>query len=143
MTGFTKAIYSTRYFDWVFGIGGILCLAALTLSALKEFPLPSPPEQPILYGVVLCATVIAVSLLSCLTSRLDHHFADDYLFQLLAQSAMIAVVAIIVIAIARDLVLLPLFGGPQSTSMIVAIVPVVGLSWAIGYFFLRLRGTGA
>jgi hypothetical protein len=136
-------LYSTRYFDWVFGIGAILCLAALTLSAVKEFPLPSPPEQPILYGVVLCATVIAVSLLSCLTSRLDHRYADDYLFQLLAQSAMIAVVAIILVSIAKDLVLLPLFGGTQAPLMIITVIPVVGLSWALGYFYLRLRGTGA
>lgn len=142
MTSFTRKLYSTRYFDRVFGLSAILCLAGLLLSATREFPLPPLPEQPIVYGLVLCATVIALTLLSCLTSRLDHRYADDYLFQLLSQSAMIALVAIILVAIAKDLVLLPLFGGPQATLMMVSVIPVAGLSWALGYFFLRLRGTG-
>ncbi|GEM_PF-1348859 len=143
MTSFTKAIYSTRYFDWVFALGAVLCLMVLLFSASREFPLPPLPSQPVLYGLILCATVFAIALLSCLTSRLDHRYADDYLFQLLAQSAMIAVVAIILVSVAKDLVLLPLFGGSQAPLMTVTVIPVVGLSWAIGYFFLRLRGTGA
>ncbi len=142
MTSFTRKLYSTRYFDWVFGLSAILCLAALLLPATRESPLPSLPEQPIVYGLVLCTTVIALALLSCLTSRLDHRFADDYLFQLLCQSAMIGLFAVILVALAKDLALLPIFGGPQTTLMTITVIPVVGVSWPIGYFFLRLRGTG-
>lgn len=142
MASFTRKIYSTRYFDWMFGLSAILCLAALLLPATREFSLPQLPVQPIVYGLVLCATVIALTLLSCLTSRLDHRYADDYLFQLLSQSAMIALVAIILVAVAKDLVLLPVFGGPQTTLMTITVIPVVGVSWATGYFYLRLRGTG-
>lgn len=143
MTSFTKRLYSTRYFDWVFGLGGILCLTGLLLSATRPFPLPPLPENPLVYGLVLCATVIALALLSCLTSRLDQRFADDYLFQLLAQSAMISVFATILVSFVKDVVLLPLFGGTQAPFMTATVIPVVGLSWAIGYFYLRLRGTGA
>lgn len=142
MTSFTKRLYSTRYFDWVFGINALLCLSALLISAGADLPIAPEVDRPILFGLAMCATVIAVSLLSCLTSRLDHRYADDYLFQLLSQSAMIALIAIILVTIVRDIVLLPIFGAPPTSLAIITVIPVIGVAWATGYFFLRWRGTG-
>lgn len=143
MTSFTNSLYSTRYFDWVFGISALLGLGAIVLSADADLPIAPETNRPILFGLVMCATVILVSLLSCLTSRLDRRYADDYLFQLLSQSGMIALFAIILVTIVRDVILLPIFGAPQTSLTVVTVLPVIGVAWAIGYFFLRLRGTGA
>lgn len=142
MTSFTKRLYSTRYFDWVFGISALLCIFAIALSADADLPVAQDAERPILFGLAMCATAIAASLLFCLTSRLDHRFADDYLFQLLSQSAMIALFAVILVTIIRDMVLLPIFGAPQTSLTMITVLPVIGVAWPIGYFFLRWRGTG-
>ncbi|WP_284125407.1 hypothetical protein [Parerythrobacter aestuarii] len=138
----SKGLYAPRLADLTFAIIGTGSLAILGFGAER-------PDLPMLEGEFqaraghwLLAFVVAAGIATALSHRFDRQRWDDYMRQVVAQSALIGMVTFIIAAALAEVTAFHLFGVPISRPMTLGAIPMAGLAWSIGYAFLRWRGTG-
>jgi len=88
-------------------------------------------------GLAVLATAI-YSLLAAWGGNMDRRCGEDYVFQLIANAAVVAVVTTMLAHVVWDLNFLNEMGLPKPASG--DIIGVMMLSWAFGYYFYRFRG---
>ena len=136
-------LYAPRFADLFFGLAGIGSTVLLVFGSSRQVPQAQAGEPAGFPGIALAGAVILIAILSCFVHRFDRKGWDDYMFQVVAQSALIGMVSLLIAGMALDFVLSPWLGVPQSRQMVHGMIPIALTSWTIGYFYLRLRGTGA
>ena len=140
MSGTAKGLYATRFVDLTF-ILMAGSAALMMLSGQKPILPQGTAGNGSLSGLFLFALVLLVALGACLFHAFDRKKWDDYMGQIVSQSAMIGIVSTIVSGAIFDLLIGPNVALTRPPSMLQGMVPVAALSWAIGYGFLRVRGT--
>jgi len=91
-------------------------------------------------GLAVLATAI-IALLATWGTNMDRRCAEDYVFQLITNAAVIAVVSTMFVHLIWDMSFLNEMGLPKPESS--DAVGVMMLSWAFGYYFYRFRGVKA
>lgn len=137
-----KGLYSPVLVNLIFALMGIASAAKLALSRLpRDLPSLEPAAHDLL-GFVMLASVVVCAIAACLYHRVDRRGWDDYMGQVFTQSAVIAMVSLIMSAVVADLIAVKILGAPIQLPLIAGTVPMAGIAWSMGYFFLRWRGTG-
>jgi len=88
-------------------------------------------------GVAVLATAI-IALLATWGADMDRRCGEDYVFQLIANAAVVAVITTMFVHLVWDMNFLNGLGLPKPASS--DIIGVMMLSWAFGYYFYRARG---
>lgn len=121
--------------DWLFLFMLIASVALLLLSGLKTdivryVPPPLFPKLALLIGAT-----IALSAIATVGARLDRKHLDDYMFQMVANGAVIAIITTILVNMIWEIGsgLLPVLTRDD-------LIAVMMGSWSLGYFFYRWRG---
>lgn len=136
-----QGLYAPRLADLTFGVIGLGSLYILGFGAER-------PDLPLLdgdfqnrVGQWLLAFVALAGLATAISHRFDRKRWDDYMRQVVSQSALIGMVAFLVAGALAEVTAFHMFGGPISRPLALGALPMAGLAWSIGYFFLRWRGT--
>lgn len=137
-----KGLYAPRIVDMTFAVMGIGSGVVLFQASKVSIPATEAVLHP-QHGLILLATIAAIALSACAYHFIDRRGWDDYMGQVVTQSAMIAMVTIILSGIAIDFLLAPLAGFSLPRLSVQGMIPIACLAWAIGYGFLRWRGTSA
>lgn len=107
----------------------------LVLSGLKTDvrPFVPPPLFPKLALVI--GAMITLSAIATLGAKLDRRHLDDYMFQMVANGAVIGIVTTLFVNMLWEIGadILP----PITNDDLIAVM--LG-SWSLGYFFYRIRG---
>lgn len=124
--------------DWLFLFMLTASVALLLMSGLKSdvrqfVPPPLFPKVALLIGAVLLLSAIAT-----VGAKLDRKHLDDYMFQMVANGAVIAIVTTLLVNMIWEMgsAILP----PITRDDLIA--AMMG-SWSLGYFFYRWRGLNA
>lgn len=121
--------------DWIFlfllAASVFLLVLSGTKTEVRSFvPPPLLPKLALLIGAM-----IAMSAIATFGAKLDRKHLDDYMFQMVANGAVIGIVTTLFVnmlwQIASDI--LP----PITNDDLIAVM--IG-SWSLGYFFYRWRG---
>ncbi len=138
-----KGLYAPRFVDLTFAAMGLG--SALLLFNSNGFSAPHPLTEANvpLTGIALLGLALVIGVVACFTHKTDQRGWDDYMGQVVSQSALIAMVTIILTGTVFDFLIAPWLGIAAPDMMIQSMVPIACLAWAIGYGFLRWRGTGA
>jgi hypothetical protein len=131
-------MYSPRAFDVLFALLGIICASLFVQWSGVEIPAIAPAANPLAKGAALTGVAIAGSVLSTLSTKFDQKWADDYVFQTLSKSALMAVIGFIFAAVLYTLLFAENLGRVSSYGMIALLCAC----WSVSYFIVRLRGTG-
>lgn len=136
-----KGLYAPRFTDLTFGMMGIGSALLLGFGPHNaEARLQSTVFDPMV-GTLVLGFVVVFGIAACLYHRIDRRSWDDYMAQIVSQSALIGMVTFLMAGAVGEIVALQLLGGPVQLPMIMGGVPMACLGWAIGYGFLRVRGT--
>lgn len=95
---------------------------------------------PMIQTLLLIGGTIIAAVLAVFGSNLDRRCAEDYLFQILANAAHIAVIVTVLVNMFWLLAMLA-FHLPHMTGQNLCGVLVLG--WCFGYYWFRLRGVKA
>lgn len=121
--------------DWLFVLLLTASIAGLVIGGLKTevsqfVPPPLFPKLALLMGAMV--TLLAIATLG---AKLDRKHLDDYMFQMVANGAVIGVITTIFVNILWEIGsdILP----PITNDDLIAVM--IG-SWSLGYFFYRWRG---
>jgi len=121
--------------DWIFVVllTGSVVLLILSGQKTDVAPLVAAPLFPKL-ALLIGATVI-FSAIATLGARLDRKHLDDYMFQMVANGAVIGIITTLFVNMIWEAGSgnLP----PISKDDLIAVM--IG-SWSLGYFFYRWRG---
>ena len=93
--------------------------------------------DPVMQGIMLVAGTILIGFLILLGSDLDRRFTEDYLFQMLANAALIAVGTTALINMFW-LGAMQFYQLPELTAQ--NITGVMVLAFFLGYYLFRFRG---
>ncbi len=137
-----KGLYAPRLVDFTFGIMGLGSAVLLANGQSLALPPIHAPLPPLLSGTIVLATVVLIGISACVMHRIDRKGWDDYMGQIVTQSAMIGMVTLLLCGVAIDFLLGPLLSVDSPRSMIQGMVPIAAFAWSIGYGFLRWKGTG-
>ena len=121
--------------DWLF----VIMLFASVFLAVSDglqsdvYQFVPPPLFPKL--ALLTGAMVLFSALATLGAKLDRRHLDDYMFQMVANGAVIAIITTILVNMVWEIASgsLP----PITRNDLVAVM--MG-SWSLGYFFYRWRG---
>ena len=121
--------------DWLFGALlaasiAMLWLGGLQAQASQFVPPPLFPKLALLIGAM---TVL--SALATLGARLDRKHLDDYMFQMVANGAIIGIITSLFVHMLWEIgsdILPPITGDD--------LIAVMIGGWSLGYFFYRWRG---
>lgn len=91
-------------------------------------------------GLAIALTSL-IALYAVWAAKFDRQCAEDYVFQLVTNAALIAVITAMLSHAIWDFSMLNARGLPKPTSG--EIMGVLMLSWAMGYIFYRARGVNA
>lgn len=139
MTSLLKIMYRTAAFDGLFAVIGLLSAYGIYYSLGDTAPVVEVASDPLSKGLALVATVLVTTMIASLINHFDQRFTDDFTFQTLAKSAMIALFAFMFAFMAWGILFQREFGEiPQRTSLAMLIV-----AWSLAYFYTRWRGTRA
>jgi len=139
MPGLMKKLYSPVACDVMFAVVGLASVLSMFRLAATPIAAIVPPDNPIAKGAAILAAVLAGSLVSILTSRIDQTSADDFVFGTLTKSALMGMMAFLLASAGWYVALVHSFGALSSFSMIMLAVAC----WTVCYFIVRLRGTSA
>lgn len=121
--------------DWLFLFLLTASIVILVISGLKAeasqfVPPPLFPKLALLIGAMVTLSAIAT-----LGAKFDRKHLDDYLFQMIANGAVIGIITTMFVKAAWEIGsdILP----PITSDDLMAIM--IG-SWSLGYFFYRFRG---
>lgn len=136
-----QGLYAPRFVDIAFAIMGIGAGMLLALGSQLPVQATLSPQASSAAGFILFGAVLLTAFASCLVHHIDRRGWDDYMGPVITHSAMIAIITLLLVGVGFDFLLAPNFGLKSPDSMIQGMVPIACLSWAIGYFFLRWKGT--
>ncbi|MEZ5708065.1 MAG: hypothetical protein R3E02_01610 [Blastomonas sp.] len=127
-----RSLSSTTKMDLMFGF-----LAIVGGIAIARGP------QPVLHwalvtGLAIAALTILFSIAAALAAKIDRRCSDDYGFQLMANAAVVGVVATLFISLIWDMDFVAALGIAPPDGR--ALNGVLLLSWASGYAIYRFRG---
>lgn len=136
-------LYKPRFADLFFGLAGVGSTTLLIFGSSRPVQQAASSAPSVSLGLALAGAVIAIAMLSCFAHKIDRRGWDQYMFQIMAQSAYIGMISFLIAGVALDFLLSPWLGLPQSQQMVLGKLPIAVTSWAIGYFYLRVTGTEA
>ena len=139
MTNLARRIYSPLAFDTIFGICAVASAIMLWFGAGHAVPAIAPPAEPWHKGAALIGIVLTGGALASATTRLDQKLADDFVFQVLAKSAFIGLCVFIFAVVLWTLLFENSLGALSGFTVFCLAMG----GWSFGYFYTRLRGTGA
>ena len=130
-------IYKSLKPDWAFGFVLVVGLGLLVLEVQDPQELVVATwSAPTIAGAAIMLTIV-IALLATIVAALDRKKTDDYHFQIMANSAIIANITAIFVNMAWNL------AEPQLGTMSVQIlIAILLFAWGLGYFFYRWRGFG-
>lgn len=137
-----KGLYSPTMVNLIFALMGVASAAKLAFMTLPAELAALDRSSSDMIGPVMLASVVICAVAACLYHRVDRRGWDDYMGQVFTQSAVIALVALLLAAVMADLFAVKVLGAPIQLPLISGVVPMAGIAWSMGYFFLRWRGTG-
>ncbi len=143
MTQTAKGLYATRFVDITFAVMAVGSAVLLTNSGkLPAAGIAAEDTNP-LSGVYLFGAVVLVAISACIAHNFDRRGWDDYMGQIVSQSALIGMITVLLSGAVFDFLIAPAFGARTPDLMIQGMVPIGAFAWAFGYGFLRWRGTNA
>ena len=137
-----KGLYTPRIVDLTFAVMGLGSAVMLVQTGSLARTTPAIAAHPY-QGLILLGCVAFIALSACAYHFIDRRGWDDYMGQVVTQSAMIAMVTIILSGIVIDFLLTPAAGITLPRLSVQGLIPIACFAWAIGYGFLRWKGTGA
>lgn len=137
-----KGLYAPRVVDLAVGLMGLGSAALLAFGPMQPNPDIMASSIHPLAGPLLLASVVICGIAACLFHRIDRRGWDDYMAQIVSQSALIGMVTFLLSAALAEIGAMNFMSGINPLPMMRGAIPMATLAWAIGYFFLRWRGTG-
>jgi drug/metabolite transporter (DMT)-like permease len=121
--------------DWIFAFMLTASVVLLVLSGLKTDVRPLVPSPLFPKLALLIGATVALSIMATLGAKLDRKHLDDYMFQMVANGAVIGIVTTLFVNMLWEIGsdILP----PLTSDDLIAVM--IG-SWSLGYFFYRWRG---
>ena len=138
-----KGLYATRFVDITFAVMGLGSAALLYNAGALILPHTVTAANKAWVGPVLLGAVFLIALSACLYHKIDQRGWDDYMGQIVTQSALIGMVSILLTGVVYDFLIAPWLGATAPAMMVQGMVPIACLAWAMGYGFLRWKGTSA
>ena len=138
-----KGLYTPRFVDVTFAVMGLGSATLLYNAGALTLPHSIIAANEGWVGPVLRGAVLRIALSSCLFHKIDQRGWDDYMGQIVTQSALIAMVTLILSGVVYDFLIAPWLGATAPALMVQGMVPIACLAWAMGYGFLRWKGTSA
>ena len=130
-------IYKSLKPDWAFGFVLIVGLGLLVLEVRDPVNYVAASWSASAIAGAAIALTLIIALLATIVAALDRKKTDDYHFQIMANSAIIANITAIFVNMVWKL------AEPQLGTMTVQImIAILLVAWGFGYFFYRWRGVG-
>ncbi|MEO0441922.1 MAG: hypothetical protein AAF067_13750 [Pseudomonadota bacterium] len=130
-------IYKSLRPDWAFGFVLVVGITLLILETRDPIELATATWSPALIAGTAIGFTVVIGFFSTIVAKLDRRKTDDYHFQIMANSAIIANITAIFVSLAWSL------AEPQLGTMSIQIlIAILLLAWGLGYFFYRWRGFG-
>ena len=121
--------------DWLFLFLLSASIVILVTGGLKDEPITFVPPPLFPKLAALIGAMVILSAIAAVGAKLDRRHLDDYMFQMIANGAVIGIISTIFLKmiweVGKDV--LP----PITSDDLMAVL--VG-SWSLGYFFYRWRG---
>ncbi|MEL7453956.1 MAG: hypothetical protein AAGJ50_11365, partial [Pseudomonadota bacterium] len=109
----------------------------LILEVRDPVELVTATWSPEIIAVTTIGFTVVIGLFATVVAKFDRRKTDDYHFQIMANSAIIANITAIFVSLAWSL------AEPQLGTMSIQIlIAILLLAWGLGYFFYRWRGFG-
>jgi len=137
----SQGLYAPLLVDLTFGFMGLGSIFILAFGPTNTPPATAIASDKSNGGFVIAACVILITLVSCIVHKWDRKGWDDYMQQIVTQSALIGMVSLLLAGVLWDFVLTPMFGMPVSPRLVLSMIPIACTAWSIGYFYLRFNGT--
>ena len=136
MPNLARKLNSPVVHDVVFGMVGLGSLATLVLAGGHGAPAIEAAAQPLRTGATLVALLVTATALGTTSSRLDNG-KDEYVFRVLAKSALIGMLSLVFSAVFWGALFADNLGELSATTLL-----ALGLGgWSLGYLYTRIRGT--
>ncbi|MEL6875946.1 MAG: hypothetical protein AAGM33_10775 [Pseudomonadota bacterium] len=130
-------IYKSLKPDWAFGFVLVVGIILLILEVRDPVELVTATWSPEIIAVTTIGFTVVIGLFATVVAKFDRRKTDDYHFQIMANSAIIANITAIFVSLAWSL------AEPQLGTMSIQIlIAILLLAWGLGYFFYRWRGFG-
>lgn len=139
MPGLLRKIYSLPGFYAAFLLVALAGAGGVLQSSDNAFPAIAAAADPLLKTGVLLLVVGAALALAAAVFRLDQKVTDDFVFQTLLRSAYLAGLTLLFSVVLWHLLLAPGLGDLPPP----ALIGLWMLAWALGWLWVRLRGTSA
>ncbi len=88
--------------------------------------------------MLLAAATLVVAILAVLGTKIDRRCTEDYIYQILSNAALIAVVTAVMMNMAWGIVTVVDISMPRLTGQMMT--GIVGFSWCTAYYWYRWRG---
>ena len=138
-----KGLYTPRLVDFTFALMGLGSAVLLYNSGALLAPHAISASNSGWIGLALLGSVLSIGLSACVFHRIDQRGWDDYMGQVVTQSALIGMITILLTGVVYDFLIAPWLGTAAPAMMVQGMVPIACLAWAMGYGFLRWKGTSA
>ena len=139
MKSILRAMYSPLSFDILFALLAAICATLLVNWSGMDIPPIAPASDPLTKGAALAAVAVVGALLGTASTRFDQAWADDYVFQTLCKSALVGIMGFVFAIVIWSVLVADKLGRISSLSTFALLFA----TWSVGYFIVRLRGTGA
>ncbi|SIN68687.1 hypothetical protein SAMN02745824_1827 [Parasphingorhabdus marina DSM 22363] len=135
--GLRSRIYKSLKPDWAFGFVLIVGLGLLVLEVQDPAQYVAAKWSASAVAAAAIVLTLIIALLATVVAALDRKKTDDYHFQIMANSAIIANITAIFVHMVWNL------AEPRLGTMSVQImIAILLFAWGLGYFFYRWRGFG-
>ncbi|GGC27924.1 hypothetical protein GCM10011371_14330 [Novosphingobium marinum] len=122
--------------DWVFG--AMLVLVPLVIARDWLWPASDGDGSDPRTLALLFAITLGCGIVAAIASRFDRRMIEDFHYRLMANGAIVGIVAMMTVVIVFDVLV-----GDVDALTGKDIILVLTTGWAIGYFYHRLRGLDA
>ncbi len=139
MARFLRKLYSPIVSDGIFTVAAAAGVWGIIVSGGIPVPVVEVAADPLVKAMWILGITVAALLFAILAVRFDHCAADDYIFRALTMSAYVGQYTFAFTIGAWAVLVEPKMGGFP----MMAVLCLWLLSWALGYLYVRLRGTGA
>lgn len=141
MTQASKGLYATRLVDLTFTVMALGSATLLINGGTLSMSGVSGAQANPAAGLYLFAMVTLIAIASCIAHVFDRRGWDDYMGQVVSQSALIGMVTVLLTGPLFDFLIAPNFALRAPDLMIQGMVPIAAFAWSVGYAFLRWKGT--
>lgn len=141
MGSLVKARHSIRIADAALIFCALAGAVLIFGGGAEESPAVAAASRPLLHLAIALGAILLVGLAASWLAEIDRRCAEDYVFQLIANGALIGVVTTLFTHTlwSVDFLLGRWLGEPSADAML----GVTMCGWAVGYFTYRLRGLRA